>query len=104
MLFRSGPFQVPLPAWSSSISLKAVAISTSGSMVSGPILSLTLTPLQTQLAAPSFNPVSGSTISQSTPVQVIPANSTTDSPRTALGGAAPTNTSSLSLSFTFPSP
>ena len=100
----TGPFQVPLPAWSSSISLKAVAISTSGSMVSGPILSLTLTPLQTQLAAPSFNPVSGSTISQSTAVQVIPANSTTDSPRTALGGAAPTNTSSLSLSFTFPSP
>jgi prepilin-type N-terminal cleavage/methylation domain-containing protein len=98
----AGPFQIPLSAWSSSVSFKAVAISNQGSMVSGPILSLTLTPVKAALAAPTLSPASGSTILESSSVTVVPVNGTTDSPRTEKGGVTPTIVSSRALSFTFP--
>ncbi len=97
----TGPFHVPLTAWSSSISLKAVAISTVDTYKSGPVLALALTPLQVPLTAPTFSPVSGSTITESAPVYVVPNNTATDSPRTAIN-TTPTIFSSTALTFTFP--
>jgi hypothetical protein len=101
----TGPFNVPLAAWSGSVPFKAVAIPSGEGSVSGPILSLTLTPTQTQLGAPSFNPSPSGTVAQGSSITVVPNNATTGSPRTVVGDlplSPPTASSSNATSVPLP--
>lgn len=95
----TGPFHVPISAWSSGVPLKAVAVPAGAGAKSGPVLAVTLTPIKTQLPMPTFSVPNGATVPEGSSVSVIPSDAAAAATRTAIG-TLPTVYSSRATSFT----
>ena len=92
-----GAFAPPQGSFGPTATVQAVAISNDSRVTSSPVMTYTLSPVQTPLSSPSFITPNDQPLSPGTPVQ-ISMNGSNGSPRTAVNGT-PSQASSQATSF-----
>lgn len=99
----SGAFHVPLPSWSSSVTLRAIAVSAAPNITFAPLTTV-LTPIAVPMPAPSFGTPAGSTTAVEVPVTaVVPGALIRYDIDQGVTGSSPTISSGDSVTVTAPS-